>query len=103
MKTNPDTVAHLETLANVYGAEPNPDIDGSLLREYQQFKTWLRNKDPAIAPESSHIDVLDLLSKIIKSQNETNFANVLTLLKIAVTHLRSTVSNLSVLSANSDY
>ena len=50
---NPDTVAHLETLANVYGAEPNPDIDSSLLlREYQQFKTWLRNKDPAIASES---------------------------------------------------
>ena len=65
---------------------PILDIDASLLlREYQQFKTWLRNKDPAIASESSQIDMLDLLSKIIKSQNETTFANVFTLLKIAVT------------------
>ena len=80
---NPDTARHLDTLANIYGSDPKPDIDASLLQpQYRQFKLWLKNKTFA---DKSQIGAQYLLNLLIDCQMETTFSTITTLLKISLT------------------
>lgn len=88
-ENDPSTTRHLETLSEIYGAEPNRDIDPSLLQtEYQQFKNWISSKISG----SKETDILHLCKLIIDCKMETTYTNIFTLLKIALTFSLTSVS-----------
>ena len=88
-KNDPSTTSHLETLSEIYGAEPNRDIEPSVLQtEYQQFKDWVATK----IPENTEPDILDLCKLLIDCKMETAYSNIFTLLKIALTFSLTSVS-----------